>query len=215
MAVEATRPGLPAYAELRCVSTFSFLVGASQPEELVERAKKMGYSALALTDECSMAGIVRAHVAAKRVGLKLLVGSQFRVEVQAGDEMQVLQPGRAGLQPERLRQPVRVHHRAAPHAPKGTYRLRLRDLATAELDDCVVVASPLRGATPEQLVGLARWLLDALHRPLLAGRGTAAATGRRDVAVPAARGQRAVGHPAGGGRATSTCTCARARRCTT
>ena len=53
-------PGLPAYAELRCVSTFSFLVGASQPEELVERAKKMGYSALAVTDECSMAGIVRA-----------------------------------------------------------------------------------------------------------------------------------------------------------
>ena len=64
---------LPAYAELRCVSTFSFLVGASQPEELVERAKKAGYIAMALTDECSMAGMVRAHVAAKKQNLKLLV----------------------------------------------------------------------------------------------------------------------------------------------
>ena len=77
--------GLPAYSELRCVSTFSFLVGASQPEELVERAKKMGYSALALTDECSMAGMVRAHVAAKRAALKLLVGSQFKVGASEPD----------------------------------------------------------------------------------------------------------------------------------
>ena len=80
-----TMPGLPAYAELRCVSTFSFLLGASQPEELVERAKSMGYSALALTDECSMAGSVRAHGAAQRVGLKLLVGRQFRVEFEESD----------------------------------------------------------------------------------------------------------------------------------
>ncbi len=71
--------GLPDYAELRCVSTFSFLVGASQPEELVQRAWQMGYRALALTDECSVAGIVRAHVEAKKVGLKLLIGSQFAV----------------------------------------------------------------------------------------------------------------------------------------
>ena len=53
--------GLPDYAELRCVSTFSFLVGASQPEELVERAHKQGYCALALTDECSVAGVVRGQ----------------------------------------------------------------------------------------------------------------------------------------------------------
>ena len=44
---------IPAYAELRCVSNFSFLRGASQPEELVERAKQLGYAALAITDECS------------------------------------------------------------------------------------------------------------------------------------------------------------------
>ena len=56
---------VPAFAELWCLSNFSFLRGASQPEELVARAKHLGYAALALCDECSMAGMVRAHVAAK------------------------------------------------------------------------------------------------------------------------------------------------------
>ena len=51
---------LPGYAELHCVSNFSFLRGASHPEELCERAASLGYSALALTDECSLAGVVRA-----------------------------------------------------------------------------------------------------------------------------------------------------------
>src|SRR5216110_3345798 len=68
---------LPAYAELHCLSNFSFLRGASHPEELVERAQASGYAALALTDECSVAGAVRAHLAAKEVGLKLVVGSEF------------------------------------------------------------------------------------------------------------------------------------------
>nr|MCU0957998.1 PHP domain-containing protein [Hydrogenophaga sp.] len=56
---------LPDYAELLCRSNFSFLHGASHPEELVVRAHELGYRALAVTDECSMAGIVRAHVAAR------------------------------------------------------------------------------------------------------------------------------------------------------
>src|SRR5437762_1362990 len=68
---------LPAYAELHCLSNFSFLRGASHPEELVERAHALGYAALALTDECSLAGVVRAHLAAKEVGLKLVIGSEF------------------------------------------------------------------------------------------------------------------------------------------
>src|SRR2546426_12034756 len=56
---------LPDYAELLCLSNFSFLRGASHAEELVERAAALGYSALAITDECSLAGAVRAHMAAK------------------------------------------------------------------------------------------------------------------------------------------------------
>jgi error-prone DNA polymerase len=68
---------LPPYAELHCLSNFSFLRGASHPEELVERAHALGYAALALTDECSLAGAVRAHLAAKDAGLPLVIGSEF------------------------------------------------------------------------------------------------------------------------------------------
>jgi error-prone DNA polymerase len=74
---------IPAYAELFCLSNFFFLRGASQPEELVERAHGLGYSAIAITDECSMAGVVRAHVKAKELGLRLLSGAQFEVQSQA------------------------------------------------------------------------------------------------------------------------------------
>ena len=69
----------PAYAELHCLSSFSFQRGASQPQELVERAAALGYSALAITDECSVAGVVRAHGEATRLGLKLLPGAEFWV----------------------------------------------------------------------------------------------------------------------------------------
>src|SRR5262245_17980659 len=68
---------LPAYTELHCLSNFSFLRGASHPEELVERAHALGYAALAITDECSLAGAVRAHLAAKDLGLPLVIGSEF------------------------------------------------------------------------------------------------------------------------------------------
>jgi error-prone DNA polymerase len=70
------------YAELLCASNFSFQRGASHPYELVERAKELGYAALAITDECSLAGIVRAHDAAKDAGLKLIIGSQFRFSAE-------------------------------------------------------------------------------------------------------------------------------------
>jgi error-prone DNA polymerase len=65
------------YAELHCVSNFSFLRGASHPAELVERAKAQSYAALAITDECSLAGVVRAHLQAKTTGLPLLIGAEF------------------------------------------------------------------------------------------------------------------------------------------
>jgi len=71
---------LPDYAELHCLSNFSFLRGASHPEELVGRAAALGYAALALTDECSLAGMVRAHVAAREHQLKLIVGAELRLE---------------------------------------------------------------------------------------------------------------------------------------
>jgi error-prone DNA polymerase len=71
--------GLPRYAELRCKSCFSFLRGASHPEELVARAAELGLSALALTDIHGLYGIVRAHAEAKRRGLPLVVGVELAV----------------------------------------------------------------------------------------------------------------------------------------
>ncbi|HET7031711.1 MAG TPA: PHP domain-containing protein, partial [Casimicrobiaceae bacterium] len=67
---------LPPYAELHCLSNFSFLRGASHPDELVQRAQALGYSALAITDECSLAGVVRAHLAAKEASLPLVIGCE-------------------------------------------------------------------------------------------------------------------------------------------
>jgi len=71
------RHRLPDYAELHCRSNFSFLTGASHPEELAERAQALGYTALAITDECSLAGVVRAHTEAERLGLHLIVGAEI------------------------------------------------------------------------------------------------------------------------------------------
>ena len=56
------------YAALHCLSNFSFLRAASHPEELVQQATALNYAAIAITDECSVAGVVRAHVAAKEHG---------------------------------------------------------------------------------------------------------------------------------------------------
>ena len=157
----ATAPStVPHYAELWCLSNFSFLRGASDPDELVARAHALGYSALALTDECSMAGIVRAHVAAKEQGLRLLVGSQFRVECAGPDNLFpaftliVIATNRNGYGD--LCEFI-THLRRT--APKGTYRLTLDAINPEALRDCVVLAAPDRGATPAQMEQVARWLL--------------------------------------------------------
>jgi error-prone DNA polymerase len=69
---------LPAYAELFVFSNFTFLHGASRGEELVIRASQLGYSGLAITDECSLAGVVRAHVQAKRPAFGLILLARNR-----------------------------------------------------------------------------------------------------------------------------------------
>jgi error-prone DNA polymerase len=67
------------YAELHCLSNFSFQRGASSARELFERAKRLGYGALAITDECSLAGIVRALEASKETGVELIVGTEVQL----------------------------------------------------------------------------------------------------------------------------------------
>jgi error-prone DNA polymerase len=153
---------IPDYAELRCVSNFTFLRGASQPEELVERAKQLGYTALAIADECSLSGIVRAHVAAKKKELKLLVGAQFAIDWGIATstettpfELTVLACNLHGY--GNLSQFITKLRRSAP---KGTYHLDISNITGDELADCVVLASPKRMAEPEQLGSVAKWLLD-------------------------------------------------------
>ena len=76
----------PRYAELHCTSNFSFLEGASHPEELVRRAHALGYEALAITDRGTLAGIVRAHAAAKDLSLNSASNSAFKLIVGAALE---------------------------------------------------------------------------------------------------------------------------------
>src|SRR5580693_10354186 len=83
-----------AYAELHALSNFSFLRGASHPAELLERAAELGYQALAVTDECSLAGIVRAHIAARASPCRLLVGTE--VQLADGPKLVLLAADRQG-----------------------------------------------------------------------------------------------------------------------
>jgi error-prone DNA polymerase len=115
---------IPSYAELHCVTNYSFLRGASDPEELVHRAAELGYRALAITDECSVAGVVRAHVAAKDLGLKLIIGSEFTLA--DGMKLLLLVSTIAGY--ETLCELITKARRAAP---KGEYRLSREDMPFA------------------------------------------------------------------------------------
>jgi error-prone DNA polymerase len=125
---------LPAYAELHCLSNFTFLRGASHPEELVKRAAALGYSALAVTDECSLAGAVRAHVAAKDVGLPLIIGSE--IQLQDGPKLVLLATDREGY--GNLSGLItRVRRRSK----KGSYSFGWSDLDDA-LPGCLVLFVP-------------------------------------------------------------------------
>ena len=115
---------IPGYAELHCVSNYTFLRGASDPEELVRRAVELGYGALAITDECSVAGVVRAHGAAKDTKLKLIVGSELTLA--DGLRMVLLVENIAGY--EALCELITRARRAAP---KGEYRLARADVPVA------------------------------------------------------------------------------------
>lgn len=140
---------LPTYAELDCLSNFTFLRGASHPEELVREAARLGYQALALADECSMAGMVRAHTEAARTGLHLIVGSRFVVHQnqQAALELIALAANEDGY--GNLCQLITAAHGRANKHDK--YRLELSDLQQGppglpglrHLPGCLLVAKPL------------------------------------------------------------------------
>ena len=142
---------MKAYAELHCLSNFTFLRGASHPEELVTRAAELGYSALAITDECSVAGVVRAHLAAKERGIQLIVGSEFMLD--DGLKLLVLACNRSGY--GRLCALITQARRAAP---KGDYCLRREDIVP-DVEGCLALWIPGEKCDAEELT----WL--ALHFP--------------------------------------------------
>jgi DNA-directed DNA polymerase III PolC len=139
------------YAELHALSNFSFLRGASQPEELVAQAHRLNYRGLALTDECSLAGAVRAHVAAKQLGLALIIGT----ELTCTDELKlvVLATDRASYGAM-----SRLISRARRANVKGRYALARGDLENA-LDGCLILWLPRAGrAAAQRQEADGRWL---------------------------------------------------------
>ncbi|XOV81785.1 MAG: error-prone DNA polymerase [bacterium] len=94
---DSVAPHACTFAELHCLSNYSFLRGASHPEELVKQAKMLGYKAIALTDECTYAGLVKAHIAAKDLGIKLIVGSEFEIQIETKKDLPTSDEGAATL----------------------------------------------------------------------------------------------------------------------
>ena len=128
------------YAELHALSNFTFLRGASHPEELVETAAELGYEALAITDECSMSGVVRAHTAAKECGLKkLIIGSELRL--RSGRKLVVLARNKAGYASL-----CRLITNARRAAEKGSYELARLDFEEG-LSGCLALWVPDRQLT--------------------------------------------------------------------
>ena len=122
-------------------------VARSHPEELIGEAHSRGYHALALTDECSLAGVVRAHVAAKKVGLHLVIGTE--VQLADGPSVVLLAPdARAYTEISRL---ITVGRR---RCEKGAYRLDRSDLE-ATLTHALVIWLPGVQETDQAAV---RWL---------------------------------------------------------
>lgn len=139
---------MSAYAELHCISNFTFLRGASHPGELVFQAQQLGYSALAITDECSMAGVVRAHEAAKEYGLKLIVGSEFHTT--DGTHLVLLAPTQNAYA-----QICKLITLARQDSPKGEYQLS-RAHFEKDLSECLALWVPSAQPLPSQ----AGWLRD-------------------------------------------------------
>lgn len=124
-------------AALHCLSNFSFLRGASHAEELVAQAHALGYQAIGITDECSVSGLVRAHVAAKDCGIKLLVGAEFALhDAPAIDRLILFARNRVGYGD--LCELITL---ARSRAAKGQYQLKSADLASG-LPDCLAVVLP-------------------------------------------------------------------------
>ena len=160
----STQADPPPFAELHCRSNFTFLTGASQPEELVSRAAAKLYTALALTDECSVSGVVRAHLEARECGLHFIVGSEILYEFASGKpfaRLVLLAQDRNGY--GNLCELITLARR---RAEKGQYTALVADLEgktskgqhLAGAPGCLALLLPAHGATIEEIFAQAMWL---------------------------------------------------------
>ncbi|MFG0327680.1 MAG: error-prone DNA polymerase [Phycisphaerales bacterium JB037] len=133
------------YAELAVRSNFSFLTGASHPEELVARAAELGHRFASIADRNSLAGIVRAHVASKDTGIPLAVGCRLELSEPRGMTIIVYpttRPAYAGL--------CRLLTLGKRRAPKGECHLTLDDLLNHQAGAlAIVMPTPDLGLSPD------------------------------------------------------------------
>lgn len=137
--VTSTPPPYP-YAELHVITNFSFLRGASHPEEMVQQAAALGYRAIAITDECSLAGVVRAYTACKDLDIQLIVGSEFQLHDPNHPDHPVhlvlLATNRSGYA-----QLSGLITKGRRRSEKGRYTLSLADLQLG-LEHCLAIWHP-------------------------------------------------------------------------
>jgi error-prone DNA polymerase len=152
---------MTAYAELHALSNFSFLRGASHPRELIAQAHALGYRALALTDECSLAGVVRAHEAALELPqappFKLIIGAEFRAV--CGLKLVLLAPSLTAY--GQLCQLITLGRR---RSGKGEYRLTRADFESG-LEHCLAlwVAPPETSPDDRSTRTQAAWLREVFR----------------------------------------------------
>ena len=144
-------------AELQVTSNFSFLRGASHPEELVEQAHALGYRALALTDRNTLAGVVRAYHAARETDLRFIAGA--RLDLVDGPSLLCLPVSRKGY--GRL---ARLITRGRRRAPKGECRLLREDVVEAAGEQIFIVLPP--EVPGPGFAGRLAWYRERLQAPL-------------------------------------------------
>jgi error-prone DNA polymerase len=125
------------FAELHTKSHYSFLSGASSPQEIVFQAAKLGYEAIAITDECSYSGVVKAYQASRECGIKLIIGSEFLIsEGELNFKLLLLAPSRVAYS-EISGLITKGRRRSA----KGEYCLAIEDLVFG-LQHCLAIWLP-------------------------------------------------------------------------
>ena len=141
------------FAELHCKSNYSFLTGASHPEELVVQAHALGYQAIAITDECSFCGIVKAHEAATAKGMHLIVGAEFRLSIASFESVEIVLLAPTLTAYQHLSSLITAARR---NAEKGEYLLEMGMLDS--VSDCFAIW-PVPCETADDLVPIG----EALH----------------------------------------------------